>query len=146
MDPFRPDHPEDGRRPGAGPYHREMTGAERFRRSLLLILSVGLLVAGGGGLGRAGDGGQAAARSNTAIEAAGPYGLVPGGAPDTRVQRDLELRTGPRSGTPLDLGELGTAPALPALRAAAVEATLERAGHPERAGQILLRGPPGPSA
>ena len=123
-----------------------MTGAGRLRRSLLLILSVGLLVASGGRIGRADGSGQGAVRSSTAIEAANTFGLAPAGAPDTRVQRDLEPRTGQRTAAPAGLGGLGAAHAVPAPRSAAVEATLERAGHPERTGQILLRGPPGPSA
>ncbi|HET7042599.1 MAG TPA: hypothetical protein VFI13_11290 [Gemmatimonadales bacterium] len=123
-----------------------MTGAERLRRSLLLILSVGLLVAGGAPIGRAPESGQGPVRSSTAFEAAGAFGLAPGTAPDTRVQRDLDPRAGQRTGTPVGLGGLAAAPAIASPRAAAVEATLERAAHPERSGQILLRGPPGPSA
>src|SRR5437764_13159161 len=123
-----------------------MTGAEHGRRVAFLFAAVALLLAVGFGVGSAGDADQFRAHSSPAISAAGAIGSGTGGALDTRVQRETEVRAG--QGNPHRDGaggppSLGRSPQ-PWVRTLA--ATLEHAGHPERLGHILLRGPPGPSA
>jgi hypothetical protein len=68
------------------------------------------------------------------------------GALDTRLQRDIETGNGQRgsrddalSGPPVGAQQRRAA-------VGALAAVLERAGHPERVGRILLRGPPVSSA
>jgi hypothetical protein len=123
-----------------------MTGMGWRRRWAFVVAAVGLLVAVGAGVGSAGDADQFRARSSAAVSATGAIGSGTGGALDTRVQRDIEA--GQRQRTPHHDGVGGPASLSqsprPWLRALA--GVLERAGHPERLGQILLRGPPGLSA
>lgn len=67
-------------------------------------------------------------------------------APDARLQREIESGKGQR----LSRHDALASPAsiAPSTRASvqALAGALERAGHPERIGQILLRGPPATSA
>jgi hypothetical protein len=123
-----------------------MTGTGRLRRLALLVAAVGLLVAVGAGVGPAGAADQFRARASAAVSASAAIGSGTGGALDTRVQRGIEVGQGQRTshhdgvGGPASLGQS------PRPWVGALAAILERAGHPERLGQILLRGPPGPSA
>ena len=123
-----------------------MTGTMQRRRGALLVALVGLLVAVGAGVGHADDAAQFRGRSQAAVSATGAFGSSSGGAPDTRVQRPLDAGQGQRASDHVALGNAGSRGHSPAPVVAALASVLERAGHPERFGHILLRGPPGPSA
>jgi hypothetical protein len=123
-----------------------MTGTGRRQRLALLVAAVGLLVAVGAGVGTAGEADQVRARSSAAVSATGAIGSGTGGALEPRFLRNTEV--GQEQRTP-HLDGVGGPPSLrptPRPRVAALASVLERAGHPERLGHILLRGPPGPSA
>jgi hypothetical protein len=123
-----------------------MTGTMQQRRVALLVALVGLLVAVGAGVGHADDAAQFRGRSQAAVSATGAFGSSSGGAPDTRVQRHLDAGQGQRTSDHVGLGNAPSRGQSPAAVVAALASVLERAGHPERLGHILLRGPPGPSA
>jgi hypothetical protein len=118
----------------------------RRRRVALLVAVVGLLVAVGAGVGHDDDAAQFRGRAPAAVSATGAFGSTAGGAPDTRVQRHLDAGQGQRLSDHVGLGGSPSRGPSPAPVVAALAAVLERAGHPERLGHILLRGPPGPSA
>ena len=122
-----------------------MTGTRRVRRSALLVGVVALLVGLGAGVGQANATDQLHGQS-AVLSASALVGSGPAGAPDTRFQRDVAF--GERHvGSRLD----GLAASLARTQASrawvvALAATVERAGHPERVGHILRRGPPTASA
>jgi hypothetical protein len=117
------------------------------RLAACLIAAVGLLVAVGAGVGRGGDADQFGARSSAAVSATGVFGSASGGGLDTRVQRHVDAGPGHRAAfDQVGLDGPASSSRNPGPGVAARAAVLERAGHPERLGQILLRGPPGPSA
>ena len=122
-----------------------MTGMARLRRVALVVAVVGLLVGAPAAVDRAADSDQARIRSSVAIASTGL--LARAGDPlDSRLQRDTAAEKGQRSVR----HDGSTGPTTYGRRAprwvAALAAVLERAGHPERVGQILLRAPPGSSA
>ena len=123
-----------------------MLGMRERWRSTLLFAAVGVLVAVGAGVGNAGGAEQLQTRSSAVVSATPAIGLGTGGVLDTRVQRPPDA--GPRHRTTHHDGLGGpVAPGRsPQPWARTLAGILERAGHPERLGQILLRGPPGPSA
>jgi hypothetical protein len=123
-----------------------MTGTGLRRRSALLVALVGLLVTVGTGVGRAGDADRFRGRSPVAVSTTGIIGSAAGGAPDTRVQRHRDAGPGQRASDHVGLGGPPSRTRIGGPSVWALAATLERAGHPERLGHILLRGPPGPSA
>jgi hypothetical protein len=84
--------------------------------------------------------------TSPAVTTTGLFGSGAGGAADTRVQRDVE---GGKRQPSSRLDGIGGSPALAQASqrwVTALAAALERAGHPERVGHILLRGPPATSA
>jgi hypothetical protein len=123
-----------------------MTGTVRGRRSAFLVAIVGLLLAVGAGVGRGGDADQFRGRSPAAVSATGAFGSAPGGALDTRVQRHRDASPGQRASDHVDLTGVPSRTHSAGPGVWALAGALERAGHPERLGHILLRGPPGPSA
>ncbi|HKY75300.1 MAG TPA: hypothetical protein VJS45_04110 [Acidimicrobiia bacterium] len=122
-----------------------MTGTARLRRVALAVAVVGLLVGAPTGVSRAADVDQPRIRSSITLSPTGLLASRPGEPLDTRLQRDTATDKGQRS----TRQDSSTGPAASGRRAqqwvAALAAVLERAGHPERVGQILLRGPPGSS-
>jgi hypothetical protein len=122
-----------------------MTGIRRVRQSVLLVGVFALLVGLGAGVGhpRATNRleGQSAVLSASTLVGSGPAG-----APDTRFQRDVafgERHVGSRlDGLAASLAQAQASRA----RIVALAAVVEWAGHPERIGHILLRGPPTASA
>jgi hypothetical protein len=123
-----------------------MTGIGRRQRLALLVAAVGLLVAVGAGVGSAGEADQFRAWSSAAVSASGAISSGTGGALDTRVLRSLEVGQGQRTSHHDGVGGPPSLSQNPRPSVAALASVLERAGHPERLGHILLRGPPGPSA
>ena len=123
-----------------------MTGTGRRRRLALLVAAVGVLVAVGAGVGSAREADHFQARSSAAVSATGAIGSGTGGALDTRVLRNIEVGQGQRTSHLDGVGSPPSRSQTPRPRVAALASVLERAGHPERLGHILLRGPPGPSA
>ena len=122
-----------------------MTGTVRLRRMALVLAVVGLLVGVPAGASRADDADQSRIRSDVAISPIDLLASRAGEPIDTRLQRDTNAEKGQRS-VRQDGSTGPTSPERRAQRwAAALAAVLERAGHPERVGEILLRGPPGPS-
>lgn len=123
-----------------------MTGLARLRRVTLVIAVVGLLVGVPAEVSRAADADQSRIRSSVAISPTGLIASRAGEPLDTRLQRDTRADKGQRSFRQ----DSSTGPVSAGRRAqggaAALAAVLERAGHPERVGHILLRGPPDPSA
>jgi hypothetical protein len=118
---------------------------ERWRLSLL-VAAVAVLVGAGAGVGNAGEAEQFRGRSSAAVSANAAISAGAGGTLDTRVQRDINA--GQRYRTPHHAG-VGGPTSLGHSRRPWVQAqagVLERAAHPERLVQILLRGPPGRSA
>ena len=122
-----------------------MTGTARLRRVALVVAVVGLLVGVPAGVSRAADVDQSRIRSNVAISPTGILASRAGEPLDTRLQRETAADKGQRSARQ----DSSTGPTASGRGApqwvAALAAVLERAGHPERVGQILLRGPPGSS-
>lgn len=117
-----------------------MTGSRRARQGVLLLAFLALLVAVPAEPSSARSADRSPGRSSAALSAIWLIGSAPGGAIEPRVPRggDVRLRISPSDG-------VGGAPSprwgtQPWVRALA--GVLERAGHPERLGQILLRGPP----
>jgi hypothetical protein len=112
---------------------------------MLLVGAVVAVLAAGAGVGQAADTGRSWAPTSPAVTAGGTIGSGAAGALDTRLQRDIEAGKGQRcsrhdalSGDPV-IGQRQR------VALGALAAVLERAGHPERIGRILLRGPPAPS-
>jgi len=122
-----------------------MTGTARLRRVTLVVAVVGLLVGVPAGASRAADLDQSRIRSGIATSPIGLLASRAGEPLDTRLQRDTAPEKGQRSvRQDNSTGPSGQGCQTPQW-VAAVAALLERAGHPERVGQILLRGPPGSS-
>lgn len=122
-----------------------MTGIRRVRRSSLLFGVVALLVGLGAGVGHGNATDQLHGQS-AVLSASALVGSGPAGAPDTRFQRNVAF--GERHvGSRID-GLAASLARAQACRAwvVALAAVVERAGHPERVGHILLRGPPATSA
>jgi hypothetical protein len=123
-----------------------MTGTARLRQVTLAVAVIGLLIGLPVEVSHTGAADQLRIRSSVAIATSGVIASGAGEALDTRLQRDTRAEKGQRSVRQTGL----TGPASPARRprawAAALAGVLERAGHPERVGHILVRGPPGPSA
>ena len=123
-----------------------MTGMARLRRVALVVAVVGLLVGAPTAVNRAADSDQSHIRSSVAIASTGLLASRAGDPLDSRLQRDTAAEKGQRSVR----HDGSTGPITHGRRAprwvAALAAVLERAGHPERVGQILLRAPPGSSA
>ena len=118
-----------------------MTRTARLRQLTLAVAVLGLLVGVPAQLS-----GTAGPHSGVAITTTGVIASGSGEAVDTRLQRDTKAQKGQRSVRQDGL----TGPASAERRAqssvAALAGVLERAGHPERIGHILLRGPPASSA
>ncbi|HEV7861334.1 MAG TPA: hypothetical protein VGR20_01500 [Acidimicrobiia bacterium] len=133
-----------------------MTGRGRLRTSALVLAALILLSALGAGLGKTPDAEQFRPRLHAVLGSGDAIGLGAGGlgagglgagrALDTRLQRDAEHRPGQRTARTDGLAGPPSVSPVPGPWVSTLAATLERAGHPERLGQILLRGPPGPSA
>lgn len=123
-----------------------MTGARRMQRVLLLVGAVTVLLAAGAGVGHAGDTERLWGSSGPAVTAGSTIGAGAAGAPDTRLQRDIEAGKGQRGSRHDALGGPSVIGQRPRVAQGALAAVLERAGHPERVGPILLRGPPESSA
>jgi len=105
-----------------------------------------VLVGVAAGVGSTGDADRLRVHSSAAVRSVGSIGPGTAGALDTRFQRDTEAGQALRA--PHHDGVAGSASdghsTRPGVRALA--GVLERAGHPERIGEILLRGPPRLSA
>jgi len=123
-----------------------MTGARRLQRMMLLVGAVTVLLAAGAGVGHAADTEKLWAPSSPAVTAGSTIGAGAAGALDTRLQRDIEAGKGQRCSRHDALGEPSVFGPQRRASLGVLAALLERAGHPERVGRILLRGPPGSSA
>lgn len=123
-----------------------MTGQARLRRVALVVAVAGLLVGVPAGMSRPADADQSRILSSAAFSPTGLLASRVGEPLDTRLQRDTAADKGQRSVR--QVASTGpTAHGRPApQRVVSLAAVLERAGHPERVGQILLRGPPASSA
>ena len=123
-----------------------MTGTVRLRRVALAGAVIGLLVGAPAEAGRTAGADQVRFRSSVAIFPTGGLASRAGHAADTRLVRDTTAEKSQRFVRQDGL----TGSASPGRRAqawaTALAAVLEHAGHPERVGHILLRGPPGSSA
>lgn len=118
-----------------------MTGKQRLRPLVLFIAAVTVLVTFGAGLGNRRDPEQDRSGSSPAV-APGAIGAGPLGLFDTRLQSDIEPGRGEPS--PHHHGLSSRAVLLRAQEswAWALTTPFEHAGHPERNGQVCLRGPP----
>jgi hypothetical protein len=123
-----------------------MTGARRLQRLVLLVGAVTVLLAAGTGVGHAGDAERAWTSSSPAVTAGGTIGSGAAGTLDPRLQRDIGSGNAQRSSRHDGLEAGAVAAQQRRASLGALAAVLERAGHPERVGVILRRGPPGPSA
>jgi hypothetical protein len=124
-----------------------MTGKGRLRLPALTIAALVLLVTLGVGPGANGpDVDQFQGRLHAVVGSGAAIGSGTGAALETRLQRDTELRPGQRTSRHDGLAGAATLTRAPGRGGPTPAALLERAGHPERLGHILLRGPPGPSA
>lgn len=122
-----------------------MTGQARLRRVALVVAVAGLLVGVPAGMSRPADADQSRILSSAAFSPTGLLASRVGEPLDTRLQRDTAADKGQRSVR--QVASTGpTAHGRPPQRVVSLAAVLERAGHPERVGQILLRGPPASSA
>jgi hypothetical protein len=81
-----------------------------------------------------------------AISTTGVIGSGAGEAHDTRLQRDTRAEKRQRSIRQVGLAGPASPGQRPRARVAALAAVLERSGHPERLGHIVLRGPPASSS
>jgi len=122
-----------------------MTGTARLRQVTLAVAVLGLLVGLPAEVGPTGGAEQWRIRSSAAISTTGVIGTAAGEAHDTRLQRDTRAEKGQRSVRQDGLTGAASPGRRPRGSAAALAAVLERSGHPERVGHILLRGPPGSS-
>jgi hypothetical protein len=123
-----------------------MTGTARLRQVTLAVAVIGLLVGLPVKVGHTGAADQLRIRSSVAISTTGVIASGAGEALDTRLQRDTRAEKGQRSVRQAGLTGPASSAQRPRAWAAALAGVLERAGHPERVGHILLRGPPGSSA
>ncbi|MCA1842056.1 MAG: hypothetical protein LC792_02490 [Actinobacteria bacterium] len=124
-----------------------MTGTARLQRLMLLVGAVTVLLASGTGVGHAGDSERLWGSTGPAVTAGGTIGSGASGTLDPRLQRDVGAGSGHHCCRHDDV--LSGPPVLGQQRRLALDAlaaVLERAGHPERVGHVLLRGPPGSSA
>jgi hypothetical protein len=116
-----------------------MTGTARLRQVTLAVAVMALLVGLPAEAGHSGGSDQFRIRSSVAFSTTGVIASGAGEALDIRLQRDTRAEKGQRSVRQDGL----TRPASPGRRpqawAAALAAVLERSGHPERIGHILLR-------
>ena len=118
-----------------------MTGTARLRVTLVLA-AIALVVGIPSEASRAGEADRSSFRSSVAFASTGFIAARAGEAVETRLQRDTKSEKGQRSVR--QDGVSGPSSSGGQLRrsATALAAVLERAGHPERVGHILLRGPP----
>jgi hypothetical protein len=123
-----------------------MRTAARLRQLTLLVTALGLLLGATAGVAlRTGDLDRSRIRSSAALSTVSLVATPQADGLDSRLQRPTKAQLGGqavRHDTVAGPGLLGLRSAK---WAAALAAVIERAGHPERAGHILLRGPPGPS-
>jgi len=123
-----------------------VSGSRRQQRVGVLLGAVVLLAAVSAGVRAGAVPEKLAGTTSPAVTATGLFGSAPGGANGTRVQREFE---GGKKQPGSRLDGIGGAPALtqaPQAWATVLAGMLERAGHPERVGHILVRGPPATSA
>jgi hypothetical protein len=123
-----------------------MTGARRLQRLVLLVGAVTVLLATGTAVGHAGDAERAWGSSAPAVTAGGTIGSGAAGTLDPRLQRDVGAGNGQRSSRHDGLSATAVLAQRRRASQGALAAVLERAGHPERVGLILRRGPPASSA
>jgi hypothetical protein len=118
-----------------------MTGNRRPPRLGVLFGALALLVGVAAGVRAVGVPEKLDGSTSPAVTTTGLFGPAAGAA-DTRVQRHVEIGKA-QQGSRLD-GVGGSAARTQASQAwvTTLAAILERAGHPERVGHILLRGPP----
>jgi len=120
-------------------------GTARLRQVTLAVAVMGLLVSLPAAIGHTGGTEQLRSRSSEAISATGVLGSGAGEAHDTRLLRDTRSEKAQRSVRQDGLTDAASPGRRPRAWVAALAAVLERSGHPERVGDILLRGPPGSS-
>ena len=123
-----------------------MTGMHRTRRWAVVGALVGLLAGAVGDAENAGHLLESSDQSVAAVEAPPPLGSLTAGTLGSRLPRLVELRERQRVPVHQSLPRTGEHRRDPQSWVLALATVLERAGHPERLGEILLRGPPGPSA
>jgi hypothetical protein len=123
-----------------------MIGTARLRHVTLAVAVIGLLIGLPVEVSHTGGTDQLLIRSSVAISTTGVIASGAGEALDTRLQRDTRAEMGQRSVRQAGLTGPASHGRRPRAWAAALAAVLERSGHPERVGHILLRGPPGSSA
>ena len=122
-----------------------MSRTARLRPVTLLVTALGLLLGATAGVAHPGDTDQFRARSSAILSTTGLIAAGPAEGLDTRLQRPTKAAAGAQAVRHDSLAGPDSTGLRPAAGAAALAAVLERAGHPERAGNVLLRGPPGPS-
>jgi hypothetical protein len=123
-----------------------MTGTARLRQVTLAVAVMALLVGVPAEAGHSSAAEQLHIQSSAAISATGVIASGAGEAHDTRLQRDTRGERAQRSVRQGGLTGPASSGGRPHAWAAALAAVLERSGHPERVGHILLRGPPGSSS
>jgi hypothetical protein len=123
-----------------------MSGTARLRQVTLAVAAMALLVGLPAEADHSGGAEQLRIRSNVAISTTGMIASGAGEAHDTRLQRDTRAEKAQRSIRQDGLTDPVSPGRRPRSRAAALAAVLERSGHPERVGHILLRGPPDSSS
>ena len=123
-----------------------MNGTARLRQVTLAVAVMALLVGLPAEAGHSSAAEQFRIQSPLAISTSGTIASGAGEAHDTRLQRDTRAEKAQRSIRQDGLTDPASPGRRPRAWVAALAAVLERSGHPERVGHILLRGPPGSSS
>jgi hypothetical protein len=123
-----------------------MSGTARLRQVTLAVAAMALLIGLPAEAGHSDGAEQLRSRSNVAISTTGTIASGAGEAHDTRLQRDTRAEKAQRSIRQDGQTDPASQGRHPRAWAVALAAALERSGHPERVGHILLRGPPDSSS
>jgi hypothetical protein len=123
-----------------------MSRAARLPKLTLLVTALGLLLGATAGVAlRTGELDRSRIRSSAALSTVSLIAIPQADGLDSRLQRPTKAQLGGQAVRHDTVAGPGLVGLRSARWAAALAAVIERAGHPERAGHILLRGPPGPS-
>jgi len=123
-----------------------MSRTARLPKLTLLVTALGLLLGATAGVAlRTGELDRSRIRSSAALSTVSLIALPQADGLDSRLQRPTKAQLGGQAVRHDTVAGPGLAGLRSARWAAALAAVIERAGHPERAGHILLRGPPDPA-
>lgn len=122
-----------------------MSGRRGLRQVTPLLALVALLAGLVGGPSASIGTDSSAVGRTTAVTAIGTIAPATVGALDIRLPRHGESGRAQRAGLHDACSHPATASTRPRAWVEALAALLERAGHPERVGHVLRRGPPGSS-